>query len=105
MRGLKYAPESGPQKYGALWLRIRPCTRTLAEACGQQLPRDSAPNVSLIKKVILVNTLRAVRMRSTVFVKDLFHRPDGAILSGIVKRCGSAEYRVWLRCMMGIYPT
>ena len=95
----------GPQKYGALWLRIRPSTRALGEACGQRLPRDSAPNVSLIRKVILVNTLRAVRMRSTAFVKDLFHRTDGATVSGIVKRCGSAEYRVWLRCMMGIYPT
>jgi hypothetical protein len=70
-----------------------------------KLPRDSAPNVSLIKKVILVNTLRPVRMRSTLFVKDLFHRPDGALVSGIVKRCRSAEYRVWRRCMMNIYPT
>ena len=94
----------GPQKYGALLLRIRQSTRALAEACGQQLPRDSAPNVSLIKKVILVNTLRAVQKRSTVFVKDLLHRMDGATVSSIVKRCGPAEYRVWLRCKMGIYP-
>ena len=95
----------GPNKYGALWLRIRPCTREFAETCGQRLPRDSAPNVSIIKKVVEVHTLRAVQKRSTVFVQDLFHRLDGKTVSGIVRRCRSAEYRVWLRCMMGIYPT
>jgi len=95
----------GPPKYGALWLRVTPSTRTLAEACGQRLPRDSAPNVSIIKKVVSVHTLRAVRKRNTVFVRNLLHRPDGATVAGIIKRCGSAEYRVWLRCMLGIYPT
>ena len=52
-----------------------------------------------------MNTLRAVQKRSTVFVQDLFHRPDGATVSSIIWRCGSAEYRVWLWCMMGIYLT
>ena len=92
----------GPQKYGALWLRIRPSTRA---ACGQPLPRDSAPNASIIKKVVAANVLRAVQKRNTVFVRDLFHRQDGNTVSSIIRRCRSAEYRVWLRCMMGIYPT
>jgi hypothetical protein len=56
----------------------------------------SARNVSLIKRVILVNTLRTVRMRSTIFVDDLLHHPDSATESGIVKCCGSAEYHVLL---------
>ena len=92
----------GPQKYGALWLRIRPSTRA---ACGQPLPRDSAPNASIIKKVVAANILRAVQKRNTAFVRDLFHRQDGNTVSSIIRRCRPAEYRVWLRCMMGIYPT
>jgi ribonuclease HI len=92
----------GPQKYGALWIRIRPSTRA---ACGQPLPRDSAPNVSIIKKVVAANILRAVQKRNTVFVRDLFHRQDGSTVSSVIRRCQPAEYRIWLRCMMGIYPT
>jgi hypothetical protein len=49
--------------------------------------------------------LPSLHDRLRAFVKDLLHRTDGATVSSIVKRCGPAEYRVWLRCMMGIYPT
>ncbi len=63
----------GPKKYGSLWLRLRPVVRALAESCGKLLPRDSAPNRSLLEKTPAINTLRAVKQRSTVFVTDLLH--------------------------------
>jgi hypothetical protein len=73
-------------------------TMTLSIRVGGPLATTRAEAACL---PLLFITVRAVRMRSTVFVKDLFHRPVGATVSS----CRSAEYRVWLRCMMGIYPT
>ena len=94
----------GPQKYGSFWLRVRPETRRLAEECGKQLPRDSAPNSSLLEKVAASHALRAVRQRSTVFVTDLFDRKEGNTVSKLIRRCTPSEYRVWLKCMTGTYP-
>ena len=94
----------GPQKYGSFWLRVRPETRRLAEECGKPLPRDSAPNRSLLEKVAVSHALRAVRLRSTVFVSDLFDRKEGNTVSKIIRRCTPSEYRVWLKCMTGTYP-
>ena len=94
----------GPQKYGSFWLRVRPETRRLAEACGKPLPRDSAPNQSLLEKVAVSHALRAVRQRSTVFVTDLFDRKEGNTVSKLIRRCTPSEYRVWLKCMTGTYP-
>ena len=94
----------GPQKYGSFWLRVRPETRLLAEECGKPLPRDSAPNRSLLEKVAAFHALRAVRLRSTVFVTDLFDNKDGKTVSKLIRRCTPSEYRVWLKCMIGTYP-
>ena len=94
----------GPQKYGSFWLRVRPEARELAAKSGKMLPRDSAPNHSLLEKVAVSNTLRAAKKRSTLFVTDLLHHKEGAVVSRIIRRCTPAEYRVWLRCMTGIYP-
>ena len=94
----------GPQKYGSFWLRVRPTAREHAEKCGVQLPRDSAPNRSLLERVAASNTLRAVKKRRTPFVIDLLQHKEGATVSKIIQRCTPAEYRVWLRCMTGIYP-
>ena len=68
------------------------------------MPRDSAPNKSTIAQVVAFNEGRAIRKRSTIFVRDILHRKKGATVARIIRRCGPAEYRVWLRCMMGIYP-
>ncbi len=61
----------GPQKYGSFWLRIRPVVREYAEKFSKPLPRDSAPNRSLLEAVVAFNTLRAIKKRSTMFVTDL----------------------------------
>ncbi len=49
---------SGPQKYGSLWLRVKPIVREFAQQSHgkKSLPRDCAPNQSLIDKVSEVNT-------------------------------------------------
>ena len=76
----------------------------VAEECGKALPRDSAPNRSLLEKVAASHDLRAVRQRSTVFVTDLFDIKDGKTVSKLIRRCIPSEYRVWLKCMTGTYP-
>ncbi len=87
---------SGPQKYGSLWLRVKPFVLEFAQKRKKSLPRDSAPNKSLIAKVSAVNTYRAVYKRNTIFVKDLLHRTEGTTVSQVNHRCQSAVYRVWL---------
>jgi hypothetical protein len=94
----------GPQKYGPFWLRVRPAVREIAHSSGKTLPRDSAPNCSLLKKTAAFNALRAVRKRSTAFVTDLLHHKEEATVSKIIKQCKPAEYRIWLKCMTGTYP-
>lgn len=61
----------GPRKYGSFWLRIRPAVREYAEEYSKSLPRDSAPNRSLLETEAAFNTLRAVKKRYTMFVTDL----------------------------------
>ena len=46
----------GPQKYGSLWLRVKPAVRELAVSSGKPLPRDSAPNRSLLGKTAGAHT-------------------------------------------------
>ena len=55
--------------------------RDYAQQSRKSLPRDSAPNKSLIDKVSAVNTYRSVYKRSTIFVKDLLHREEGTTVS------------------------
>jgi hypothetical protein len=57
----------GPRKYGSFWLRIRPAVREYAEFFSKSLPRDRAPNRSLLDAVVAFNILRAVKKRRTMF--------------------------------------
>ncbi len=94
----------GPRKYGSFWLRIRPAVGEYAEEYSKSLPRDSAPNRSLPETVAAFNILRAVKKRNTMFVTDLLHHKEGAVISRVIQRCRPMEYRVWLKCMTGTYP-
>ncbi len=76
-----------PQIYGSLWLRVQPHVRTLAAQCQKPLPRDSAPNWSLLKKVAGANTRRAVGKRNTTSVRHLVHQSEGATIARAVSRC------------------
>ena len=95
---------SAPQKYGSFWLKVQPHVRALAEQCQKPLPRDSAPNRSLLKRVAGANRRRTVCKRSTTFVRHLLHRSKGATIARVVSRCREAEYRVWVRAMADCYP-
>ena len=95
---------SAPQKYGSLWLKVQPHVRALAAQCQKPLPRDSAPNRSLLKKVAGANTRRAVSKRSTTFVRHLVHQSEGTTIARVVSRCREAEYRVWVKAMADQYP-
>ena len=108
-RGLSSQDEQlspGPSKYGTLWLRIRSSwrRRVQSEQIHHVVPRDNAPNKSIIKHVAEINCTRAVRKRSTQFVAHLLHRPEGSVLSRHVTRCDDAVLRVWIKAMTGIYP-
>jgi len=93
-----------PQKFGSLALRTRQHVRELAQECKKALPRDSAPNHSILKRVVGANTRRAACMRSTFFVRQLLHQKEGETIARVVSRCCEAEYRVWVKAMTGRYP-
>jgi hypothetical protein len=93
----------GPRKHGSLWLRIAPIVREHAEQCKKRLPRDIAPNKSLLDQVISLNIFRSALKSDTIFVTDLLNRAEGATVCRVIQRCTSAEYRIWLKCMTGTY--
>ncbi len=78
---------SAPQKYGSLWLKVQLHVRALAAQCQKPLPRDSAPNWSLLRKVEGANKRRAVSKCSTTFVQQLVHQSEGATIVIVVSLC------------------
>ncbi len=59
---------------------------------GEKLPRDSAPNRSLLEKTAASNTLRAVKKRSSQYVTDLLHHKAGATVSRTIRLCTPAGF-------------
>ena len=90
----------------SVWLGVRPHVRASATQLrvGKPLPRDSAPNHHLLHRAVRVNTRRAVGLRSTTFVRQLLHQPEGATIARCVAGCRPAEYRVWVKAMADRYP-
>ena len=43
-------------------------------------------------------------MRSTKFVRQVLHQPEGATVASCVARCRPAEYRVWVKATADRYP-
>ena len=97
---------SGPQKYGTLHLRLQPSLHTFVEQehlCAT-LPRDGAPNASILRQVVNVNTQRAVNLRDTIFVREVMHRPESAIIARVIVKSSDSEVRCWMQAMTGTYP-
>ena len=92
----------GPAKYGSLHLRIKPFLRDTA---GVALPRDSTPNKTILARVVQVNILKAVKLRNTIFVRDLLLRGQGAAIARTIAKCRDAVIRCWMKAMNGTYPT
>ncbi len=94
----------GPRNHSSLWLRIALIVREHAQQCKKRLPRDTAPNRSLLDHVVSFNIFRSALKRDTIFVTDLLHHIEGATVSYVIRRCTSAIYIIWLKCMTGTYP-
>ena len=51
-----------------------------------------------------MNNLRAAKLRSAIFAKNILHHGVGETILQILSRCADAEYRTWLNSVTGIYP-
>ena len=69
-----------------------------------RLPRDGAPNKALLKIVTAVNTMRAAKLRSTIFVRDTLLRPDVSVIRKTIAKCNDPTVKCWMRMMSGTYP-
>ena len=96
----------GPQKYGSLLLRVRASLRNqiAEEKTGHLLPRDGAPNKALLKSTVAVNTLRAAKLRSTIFVREALLREDCSAACTVIAKCDDSTVRCWMKMMSAIYP-
>ena len=60
-----------------------------AGRAGGQLPR--IPIKSILKQVAKENILSAVQLRRTIFVTNLLHSREAAVVSQIIQRCKTVE--------------
>ena len=97
---------NGPQKYGTLHLRIQPSLRELVskESASVGLPSDLVPNKSILKQVVRANLWRSVRLRSTIFARDLVQAEEGKVVARIIAKHKESEIRCWMQAMTGTYP-
>jgi len=97
---------NGPQKYGTLHLTIQPALREMvsAENPKMTLPSDLVPNKSILRQVVRTNLLRAVRLRSTSFARDLVQTDDGLTVARTISKHKDSEVRCWMQAMTGTYP-
>ena len=72
----------GPNKYGSLQLRIKASFRVqMAEdKLNVPLPRDEAPNKQILRQTISMNLLRALKLRNTVFTREVLVQQHGAVV-------------------------
>ena len=69
-----------------------------------RLPRDGAPNKALLKSVTAANTMRAAKLRSTIFVREALLRPDASIIWKTIAKCNDPTVECWMRMMSRTYP-
>jgi len=96
----------GPKKYGVLQLRVKPAVRDLisSEQARAGLPQDIAPNKSIFKKIVQMNTRRAVQLRTTIFARGLVRTDEGSTVARMIAQQSSSEIRCWMQAMTGTYP-
>jgi hypothetical protein len=68
------------------------------------LPQDTAPNKVILRKVVSFNTQRAVKIRTTIFVRDFVQRTEGSAIARLISDCSDSEIRCWMRFMTATYP-
>jgi hypothetical protein len=96
----------GPSKHGSVWLRIRESwrQRVYSERLHHTLPRDSAPNKSILELGSAVNIFRAMQKRNTQYLIHLLHREESRVLSRVISRNDDAVLRVGYKAITGVYP-
>ena len=62
-----------PNEYGSLQLRMYASFRSQVaeDKLNVPLPRDEAPNKQILRQAISMNLLRALKLRSTVFTREV----------------------------------
>ena len=96
----------GPTKYGSLQLRIQTSLRTQVtdDKLGVTLPRDEAPNKQILRRVVGVNLLRALKLRNTVFTRDVLVQPHGAVVRSVISTCRDSTVSYWMKAMTQTLP-
>jgi len=94
----------GPHKYGSLHLRIKPALRSQLSEDGVNLPRDSAPNKTLLQRLVARSMLQAARQRGTIFVNDILRQPASKYALQVVNGCSESAIRCWIKMTTGTYP-
>ena len=51
------------------------------------LPRDEAPNKQILRQTISMNLLRALKLRNTVFTREVLVQQHGAVVSNVIASC------------------
>ena len=75
----------GLNKYGSFQLRIKASFRAQVEEDKLNiplpgLPRDEAPNKQITRQTISMNLLRALKLRNTVFTREVLVQQHGAVV-------------------------
>ena len=96
----------GPSKYGSLQLHIKTSLRNQVtdEKLVITLPRDEAPKKQILRRVGGVSLLRALKLRNTVFTRDVLVQPHGAIVRSVISTCRDSVVSYWMKAMTRTLP-
>ena len=74
------------------------------ENIGHRLARAGAPNKALLKSVTAINTMRAAKLHSSIFVREALLRPDTSVIQKTIVKCNDPTVECWMKMMSGTYP-
>ena len=96
----------GPNNYGSLQLRIKASFRVeMAEDKDNvPLPRDEAPNKQILRQTVLMNLLRALKLRNTVFTREVLVQQHGAVVRNVIASCRDSLVAYWMKAVTRTLP-
>ena len=94
----------GANKYGSLQLRITASFRAQVAEDKLPLPRDKAPNKQILRQAISMNLLRALKLRNTVFTREVLVQQHGAVVRNVIASCGDSLVAYWMKAMTQTLP-
>ena len=60
-------------------------------------------NKSLLKNITAVNTKRATKLHSTIFVRETLMRPYASVVRKTIAKCNDPTVRCWMRIMNDVW--